>query len=334
MLALLAGTSLLAACTFQVSIEPAGQAHNARQAAAAAPPVDALVATAVQATLQAMPSAPASSDLTAGPGLAPPDLPGLPERLIFGFEVRPSEVAPGEPVTISWSFGGDYGRICAFNPAGEIEECWDIPGAGAREVITNPQARNEITFVLYVYSDTRVEEASRVVTLRCPDTWFMANPPAKCPISPASSGYAVSQQFERGLMIELNGQIYVLFNQADIIGGQYVVVENPWQAGRPEVSVNPPRGFYEPVWGFGMLWRGELDPDLYGDLAVNIRSRVGWASAPAFGYTASYQCDSTAIPSYRACYLQGPDTVVYVLNLGFWEPWNGPPAPRPEGEQR
>jgi hypothetical protein len=42
-------------------------------------------------------------------------------------------------------------------------------------------------------------------------------------------------------------------------------------------SIVPPEGYYQPVRGFGKLWREEL------------RSALGWALAPERSYTAQYQ---------------------------------------------
>ncbi len=307
---------IMVSCTLQVSVLPPG----AESPGPAQTDLSDAVATAVQGTLEA---ALLESSAAAQPSATPPTLLPNGEQLIIGFEANPVEIEPGQTVTLSWSHRGDLGRICAFNPAGEAEDCFDVPTTGARAVVTSPRARNEITYVLTAYRGALVEEASVSIMLRCPDTWFFLNAPARCPISAPITTYALSQRFERGLMIGLLDGIYILFDTPGVEGGQFVQVPDPWAPGLPTIDTEIPSGYYEPVFGFGILWRGELDPVIYGSLTGTIRSRIGWAVEPVYGYTTLFQCDSTAIEEFRVCYLLGPDETIYALSLGFWEPWTG-----------
>ena len=73
-----------------------------------------------------------------------------------------------------------------------------------------------------------------------------------------------------------------------------------WREGDPEIGgLTPPEGLFEPVRGFGRLWREELGgPD----------ALAGWALEPEQGYTGSVQ------PFEHGLMLWNPlDETVYVL---------------------
>ena len=93
-------------------------------------------------------------------------------------------------------------------------------------------------------------------------------------------------------MIWLEGEkrIYVLLND----GGLYTYADT-WTADQPDSDpgIKPPVGRYQPVRGFGKVWRA--DP--------YIRSRLGWAMAREQGYQAQLQhswtcCNSSSRMSY------------------------------------
>jgi hypothetical protein len=67
------------------------------------------------------------------------------------------------------------------------------------------------------------------------------------------------------------------------------------------VPEEPPPGYLQPVSGFGLLWRGEVE-----HLSSDVRQRLGWATEPEFGYDTAYQCATPAHPRSWSCYLRGP----------------------------
>lgn len=313
-------TVALTACTFQVRVEPPeSQVHATPRTVV----LDDLVGTAIAATLAADPGTidqdipnrfdllDLEATLAAGPGL------------IYGFELTPDSVAPGGEITLTWSFQGDQGRICQRTAVGSIEWCENVVNNGVRTVTVEPNARNSLSFVLQVFDNTSTEEAVRTVSLTCPDEWFFENGPAECPATPSIRTYAVAQPFENGLMISLLDEIYILFDSGEQTSGQAIAVADPYDAGELGVELTPPEGLYVPELGFGALWRGGLDPELYGPISGSISTRLGWATAPVGGYTTFYQCDSTAIEEFRACYLLAPDDRVITITLGFWQYWPG-----------
>lgn len=129
--------------------------------------------------------------------------------------------------------------------------------------------------------------------------------------------WCAGQHFERGLMMWLDqlreDHIYVLAYGADETGGDWQRYVDTWREGDPESEgLAPPEGLFEPIRGFGRLWREELGgPD----------APVGWALEPEQGYTGSVQ------PFEHGLMLWNPhDEVVYVL----WDDltWTAHPVPR------
>jgi hypothetical protein len=131
------------------------------------------------------------------------------------------------------------------------------PGSGSQQTDCQPPAG---VFASLYNSDPALADA-----LRCPLSQQAGVPAEAWVISSAS------QSFENGLMIwasQLAWQereyIYVLFND-----GTYRRYEDVWQDGvDPESGgEQPPSGRYEPVRGFGKIWRENPD----------VRAALGWA---------------------------------------------------------
>ena len=71
-------------------------------------------------------------------------------------------------------------------------------------------------------------------------------------------------------------------------GQEFVMLNAPYTPLTPApFDATPPPGAYEPVSGFGKLWRGEIEALNAGDL----RTRLGWATAPESSFESAYQCD-------------------------------------------
>jgi hypothetical protein len=100
---------------------------------------------------------------------------------------------------------------------------------------------------------------------------------------------AALQPFEGGAMIwrEDVRQIYVLPNVV-----RWTTYEDTWEeTGKPEPEMQPPRGLYAPVRGFGKLWREQLE----GPVSV-----LGWATAPERGTTLVIQVFANGLLLYSA----------------------------------
>jgi hypothetical protein len=96
------------------------------------------------------------------------------------------------------------------------------------------------------------------------------------------------QPFEHGTMLWVNPTvpvypnvtgptIYVFFDD-----GTLQRFDDTWREGQPaNAGLTPPAGRYEPVRGFGKVWREGT--------GVKVRERLGWATAPEKGAPGAYQ---------------------------------------------
>ena len=85
--------------------------------------------------------------------------------------------------------------------------------------------------------------------------------------------------------------------------GTWAAHEDAWAEGQPDrdPALVPPEGQYQPVRGFGKLWREVLGAE---------EAWIGWATAEEQGLTAVIQ------PFAQGMALKGADDVVYVLYQG------------------
>lgn len=156
----------------------------------------------------------------------------------------------------------------------------------------------------------------------CADQWFMPNPPTdSCPAALTQSN-AAYEPFEHGFMlwIEHTALISVFFNS---LNGQptYANTNDPWHDGLPQSDPNlePPDGLFQPIRGFGMVWRGESS-----GMPATPRDVLGWATDREAGYMVNYQCvDQPGTPD---CFISLPDgRVIHThSDTASWGVWNGP----------
>ncbi len=152
--------------------------------------------------------------------------------------------------------------------------------------------------------------ASVQAELICETAWFFPNPPRECP-QPAASGPMAAQRFEHGLMIwgkaAWGGRdtVFILYDSGS---PAWDIQTDSWTASLPESdpAITPPAGRYQPVRGFGKVWReGYVSP-----IQV-VRDRLGWAIEPEYSLgVGSVQCDTA---SYVTCYLTGPNHQIHVF---------------------
>ena len=151
----------------------------------------------------------------------------------------------------------------------------------------------------------------------CSHSWFMAEPPELCPSGPARASYAAGQQFEHGQMIwvELTDTFYLLFAAGAYPGDDRAVFRTvgplvllPSASADNRVGVEPQLGQVEPVSGFGLLWRGEVD-----GLSIDLRQALGWALAAETGFETMLQCQADTTYSAHTCFLQDSDGSIIKL---------------------
>ncbi len=108
---------------------------------------------------------------------------------------------------------------------------------------------------------------------------------------------AARQPFQRGTMLWLNGEIYVLYNLNSALeryDDTFVEGVDPETSGE-----TPPDGLFAPVRGFLKVWNTQ----------PNVRSSLGWATAPEQGATATVQ----DFDNGRMVWLGGSDEILVLL---------------------
>ena len=159
----------------------------------------------------------------------------------------------------------------------------------------------------------------------CAFSWFFANAPASvCPAAAPAVTSGAAQQFEFGWMVWTGSPdtFYVLYGmpQGQNIG-RVTLVQGPVSLA-PGASVDnrvggAPPGRFEPVSGFGLLWRGEIVG------APPLRSVLEWATAPEFSFQVTRQCEAypNGYPT-PTCYVRLPSgqiaRVHYVIGFGYY----------------
>lgn len=238
------------------------------------------------------------------PTSTPPRTPEPP--VILSFTAEPMEVDPGGSVHLTWeSSGGVEATIGQWLPGNVLREGLLVPASGSTVVAIRENERLWHEFRLVVSNDAgQMAERSLTVQIRCPYEYFFAPPTNwtsnRCPLKPATFPQAAEQIFEHGRMIWLQEipsendgwgkaqgpTIYVLYNyyiNGESTGGQSQKFDDTWTSDEQESdpSIVPPEGLYQPIRGFGKVWRNNPE----------VRERLGWALAPERGYDGAYQVD-------------------------------------------
>ncbi|MGD2079328.1 MAG: hypothetical protein PVH18_13170, partial [Chloroflexota bacterium] len=116
------------------------------------------------------------------------------------------------------------------------------------------------------------------VTADCEFDYFFQPAPETCPAGEAIASPAAEQPFEGGVMIwlEATGSIIVFFED-----GRWQRFEDTWAEGQPEndPAMTPPEGLFQPIRGFGKLWREQ----------PQVREALGWALGVELGFESMIQ---------------------------------------------
>jgi hypothetical protein len=243
---------------------------------------------------------------------------------IYGFMISPRETEISGRVYMAWDARGDRAYICPKTYLGLIDhQCFNVPLIGSQYVTihANDDTWDYYGYELHVVADGRevVEFLPISITCQGPGQWwfFRGDPytthvPEQCPVSYPLMSNGAAQRFEHGMMmwIEAIAQIIVFFED-----GQYRSFSNLPAPSTPQpVGDTPPDGFFEPISGFGMLWRGEVPG------TEDIRERLGWAVEQEFPTITAYQC--YAEEDRLTCFVRGPEVQVIRLSPnGTWDIW-------------
>jgi TolB protein len=268
-----------------------------------------------------VPPVPTSTAVPPGTTLEPPT--------IVSFTMDPTEVDPGGSVQLAWKTEGAVEVVIQqWLPADTLREGLAVPPNGSTSVTIYDTERYWHTFKLLASNAAgQTSELSLTVQIRCPDPYFFEPPPQSaygdpsCPYRPAATTWAAEQPFERGRMIWLegipaqstaNGQsqgptIYVLYTD-----GSWQKYADTWTEDQPESdpSIVPPQGVYQPIRGFGKLWR----------TTPEVRDRLGWALAAEKGFNSTFQVGWRPYYLVGATFVRTLDGSVAALGvMGGWE---------------
>lgn len=278
------------------------------QAPPTATPLRPLV-TRVRPTAIAASASPTASRLpTPLPTFTP--LASSPPLSITAFSVFPATIRPGEVLTLTWLVTAERVTLTQLGPDAQPSEVWEAPLFGTLEITRTATLSQTVEFVLWAYSGTASAQAFGSAQVLCPDSWFVTPPPPACPASPPIPTLMQAEYFERGVMMwtQWNDTIFVVHE--DNLMPHWEQYPNQWFSDMPlnDPTLTAPPDLYQPVRGFGLIWRME------GQAA-----RLGWATEQEFGVdNAHYQCTvGTGV-----CYLLGPDNIVYELMPNAeWRVW-------------
>ncbi|MCS7283267.1 MAG: NBR1-Ig-like domain-containing protein [Anaerolineae bacterium] len=126
---------------------------------------------------------------------------------------------------------------------------------------------------------------SIIVPASCRHSFFFPTDRRECPNYPPRTTWAAEQPFERGFMIWLQEVCLGDQTRSEIIvfrnDGRYWAYRDTFVEGEPESdpTLVPPPGLYQPIRGFGKLWRTH----------PSVREALGWATAPEQGFYTQYQ---------------------------------------------
>lgn len=224
-------------------------------------------------------------------------------------------------MTVFWEASGTRAELCALDPFFRLRPygCQAVPLSGTLTIATALRDRYYARFSLRVYDDLAPEAfapyAELAVPINCPDTWMAAGPPPDlglwdCPAGPAHVTAGAAQRFERGGMYWLEEPDTILVYGDS--GGKAYVADLPQNQPDTDPTLIPPPGLYQPVRGFGLVWRGLT---ALGDM----RPALGWAVEPEYAYTFSFQCNAAPDLRNEACYVLGPHGLTVWRMLGWSE---------------
>lgn len=253
------------------------------------------------------------SDTAVGPAptVESPDTPvttaPVGQPAVISFVAAPKTLKPTESLTLTWQAVGERAELCpvpnfkALSPAA----CEAVPVSGSRRLELS-DAVQPIRYDLNVYAADRSAVASVIACTGTTD-WFLADPPDWCAEAPALRSEAAAQRFERGQLIWV-AATDELFVFLDGNGFSRIKPVRPRPGSNEDHRVGgAPRGRYEPVRGFGLAWRDELEG------VTGLREQLGWAIEPEQAFTTDYQCAMpTSTTVFLDCYLRGPRSVIRI----------------------
>jgi hypothetical protein len=266
------------------------------------PPIETPAPTATMPQPSIEPTKPI--EFTPQPIASPrPQITSTPQPItITLFTIEPKTINPGDAITITWRTTGGQVNLFPINPFGQMSLPYQVDNNDSMVIITDKSLRNSIQYMLNVH-DARLNkdlQAFASAVINCPDVWFFPGGPSSCPQSPAITGTAAIQHFEHGIMIwfQPRNSIIILYSDEQY-SPKWDLRQDNYVDGQPESdpTLIPPKGKYQPVRGFGLVWRDEDNT-----IGFRVRDRLGWAIDEEEVFIGALQCNSAV--KYTTCYLK------------------------------
>jgi len=228
---------------------------------------------------------------------------GIPEILFF--EAEAEQIRAGDGLTLRWSVtGASTVTIYKLLPSLQLGTFWEVEQEGSLEITTDVEERNYTRFALFAGDGHgSTSTATLSVPIICETAWIVTPAPEGCPAAEPLFSAAAQQHFEHGIMIWVAERdlVYVLF--ADGSSPHWNAFGDSWDDSQPESdpAISAPSGKYQPMRGFGLLWRTES----------TVRDRLGWAIENEVGYTTAIQ--ATSFSKYNDTFILARDGSAFRL---------------------
>lgn len=252
--------------------------------------------------------------------------PAIEAPVIHYFRANVATAKPGDTVVVEWSSSGaDSASLVRSLPSGIVDPNFgaSVEPTGNRvyEISWDADHGYKPPLTLTVWNaNAPTERAHQTLDLDilCSREWFFESGlDDMCPNEVRTSNAAV-QKFDRGTMVWIeefywadsptanNRTIYVWFDNAPDVDGarnSFRVFTDEWDESQPDFDpeIIAPTGLYQPVRGFGNVWRDHPE----------IRERIGWAVGEEEGFVITMQADTAY--EYPHLYMQMGDD--HVLDL-------------------
>ncbi|MFQ5436691.1 MAG: hypothetical protein ACE5FD_17675, partial [Anaerolineae bacterium] len=240
---------------------------------------------------------------TSQPTATSTPIPGSP--IIHFFRASTDPADPGDTIQLKWQISdADSINIYHLERGGPMgEPHWEVAASAAVTYTIRVGERESTSFILFAANAAGGSQATVTIALTCPDEWFFTPAPEGCPAGPPLFSDAAAQPFEHGLMIWVKEMdaIIVLFD--DGRSPHWRMFSDNWNEGDPvdDPAIQPPSGLYQPVRGFGLVWRQE----------TGVRDRLGWGAEIELAYGTAVQRNSP--PKYPTIYVLAQNGGVWAL---------------------
>jgi hypothetical protein len=235
------------------------------------------------------------------------------------------KAAPGDTVVLEWETAGAISAALTFSREVPV----DTTGTFTYETKLDQYGCVPCSLIA-TNEKGQAEIATIFIQFPCPTPLFFSSEwdPGCCGFcanygcpETAIASDAAEQHFERGTMVWVKEQetIYVLFE--DVPPGSELasrLFADEWDPSQPDhdPSLVPPDGLYQPVRGFGLVWR--QNPE--------VRERLGWAVDQETAFVTTEQ----RVPSvgrHSSTYIRALDGNVWHLqSIGFGSGWSKIPV--------